>query len=73
MKRVASALFTEWQGEIREIKGDPTLSEKSQELYDRTKDNYGEMSISSILITTHYPVTATSFTSCSRSFASRSS
>jgi hypothetical protein len=43
VKRVASALFTEWQGEIREIKGDPTLSEKSQELYDRTKDNYGEM------------------------------
>src|SRR5688500_11799527 len=43
VKRVASALFTEWKGEISEIKGDPTLSSKSQELYDRTKDNYDEL------------------------------
>jgi hypothetical protein len=43
VKNVAAALFDEWQGEIGEIKGDPTLQRKSQELYDRTKQSYGDL------------------------------
>ena len=43
MKNVAGALFGEWQGEIGQIKDDPTLKDKSQALLDRTKVNYGEM------------------------------
>ena len=43
VKNVAAALFGEWKGEIAEIKGDPTLQRKSQELYDRTQQSYGEM------------------------------
>jgi hypothetical protein len=43
VKNVAGALFGEWQGEIGQIKDDPTLKDKSQALLDRTKDNYGEM------------------------------
>ncbi len=43
VKRVANALFTEWSGEISEIKGDPTLQQSSQKLYNQTKANYGEM------------------------------
>ncbi len=43
VKRVANALFTEWSGEIAEIKGDPSLQQSSQQLYNKTKDNYGEM------------------------------
>lgn len=43
VKRVANALFTEWSGEIAEIKGDPSLRQSSQELYNQTKASYGEM------------------------------
>jgi len=43
VKRVANALFTEWKGEIGEIKGDPSLQQSSQQLYNKTKENYGEM------------------------------
>jgi hypothetical protein len=43
VKRVADALFTEWKGEIAEIKGDPSLQKGAQDLYDKTKVNYGEM------------------------------
>ena len=43
VKRVAGALFSEWQGEIREIKDDPTLQAQSRKLFDQTKSNYDEM------------------------------
>lgn len=43
VKNVANSLFAEWQGEIGEIKDDPTLSSKSQELLDKTKASYEEM------------------------------
>ena len=43
VKNVAGALFDEWKGEIAQIQGDPTLQRKSQELYDRTRDSYGEL------------------------------
>ena len=43
VKNVAAALFDEWKGEIAQIQGDPTLQRKSQELYDRTRDSYGEL------------------------------
>ncbi|MGB7158444.1 MAG: DUF2959 family protein [Tepidisphaeraceae bacterium] len=43
VKRVGDALFTEWKGEIAEIKGDPALQKGAQELFDKTKVNYGEM------------------------------
>jgi 3-ketosteroid 9alpha-monooxygenase subunit A len=51
--------------EIGQYEGQTTKSEATyfgpSYLVDWLEDNYGEMSISSILITTHYPVTATSF------------
>src|SRR5688500_103816 len=43
VKRVASALFEEWGGEINQMKDDPSLKRQSQELYDKTKDSYKEM------------------------------
>lgn len=43
VKRVASALFTEWKGEINEIEGDPSLQRSSQKLYNQTRDNYTQM------------------------------
>ena len=43
VKNVGNALFKEWQGEIGQIKGDDTLRESSQELYDKTKQSYGEL------------------------------
>ena len=43
VKRVATALFDEWQGEIKEMKDDPSLRASSQKLYDQTKTSYGEM------------------------------
>lgn len=43
VKRVASALFTEWKGEIGEIKGDPTLQRQSSELLEQTRSNYDQM------------------------------
>lgn len=42
VKRVATALFDEWQGEIKEMK-DASLRDSSRKLYDQTKDSYGEM------------------------------
>jgi Skp family chaperone for outer membrane proteins len=43
VKRVASALFEEWNGEIGEMKDDPSLKRQSQQLLDRTRDSYKEM------------------------------
>lgn len=43
VKRVAQALFAEWEGEVQEIKDDPSLQSKSRQLLDRTRDNYKEM------------------------------
>jgi hypothetical protein len=43
VKRVATALFDEWQGEIKQMKDDPGLRDSSQKLYDQTKQSYGEM------------------------------
>lgn len=43
VKRVADALFREWKGEIAEIKGDPSLQQSSQKLYNQTRDNYSQM------------------------------
>ena len=43
VKRVADALFREWKGEIAEIKGDPSLQQSSQKLYNQTRDNYAQM------------------------------
>ena len=43
VKRVATALFDEWAGEIKQMKDDPSLRDTSQKLYDQTKQSYGEM------------------------------
>jgi hypothetical protein len=43
VKRVADALFTEWKGEIAQIKDDPSLQRGAQDLFNKTKENYGEM------------------------------
>jgi hypothetical protein len=43
VKNVATALFTEWKGEIKEIKGDDALQAQSQKLFDQTKTNYEEL------------------------------
>lgn len=43
VKNVAQALFGEWEGEIKEMKGDPSLQRKSRDLLDRTRGSYGEM------------------------------
>jgi hypothetical protein len=43
VKRVADALFDEWQGEIKQMKDDPSLRASSRKLYDQTRDSYGEM------------------------------
>ena len=43
VKNVGQALFGEWQGEIKEIKGDPSLQSSSQRLYDQTHASYDEM------------------------------
>ena len=43
VKNVATALFDEWEGEVKEIKDDPSLQRKSRDLLDRTKSNYSEM------------------------------
>jgi hypothetical protein len=40
VKNVATALFSEWQGEIGEIKDDPSLQAQSQKLFDQTKQSY---------------------------------
>jgi hypothetical protein len=43
VKRVATALFDEWKGEIAEIKDDPALQRQSRELLDQTRANYDQM------------------------------
>jgi hypothetical protein len=43
VKNVGTALFTEWDGEIKEIKDDAELQAKSRNLYDTTKASYNEM------------------------------
>jgi DNA repair exonuclease SbcCD ATPase subunit len=43
VKNVAASLFSEWQGEIKQIKDDESLQDQSQRLYDQTKGNYNEM------------------------------
>jgi hypothetical protein len=43
VKNVATALFTEWQDEIGQIKGDPSLQQKSRDLLDKTRGSYQEM------------------------------
>jgi hypothetical protein len=43
VKNVAGPLFTEWRGEIKEMKDDPALRSQSQKLYDKTQDNYQQM------------------------------
>ncbi|HEV2295131.1 MAG TPA: DUF2959 domain-containing protein [Tepidisphaeraceae bacterium] len=42
VKRVADALFTEWKGEIAEIR-EASLQQSSQKLYIQTRDNYRQM------------------------------
>jgi hypothetical protein len=42
VKHVATALFDEWNGEIGQMK-DPSLKDKSRQLFDQTKSSYGEM------------------------------
>lgn len=43
VKNVSKALFTEWEGEVAEIKDDPSLQRQSRDLLDRTRGNYKEM------------------------------
>src|SRR5690349_874028 len=43
VKNVSQALFAEWDGEIKEIKGDDALQAQSRKLLDQTKSNYTEM------------------------------
>ena len=43
VKNVANALFTEWSGEIKQIKDDPSLQGQSQQLFDKTKASYNDM------------------------------
>ena len=43
VKRVGDALFSEWQGEVKQIKDDDSLQKQSQVLLDRTKSSYAEM------------------------------
>lgn len=42
VKNVSQSLFTEWSGEIAEMK-DVTLKSKNQELLDKTKQSYADM------------------------------
>jgi hypothetical protein len=43
VKNVSQALFEEWEGEVQQIKDDPSLQKQSRELLDRTRSNYKEM------------------------------
>ena len=43
VKNVATALFTEWENEVGEIKDDPSLRQQSRGLLDRTRGSYQEM------------------------------
>lgn len=43
VKNVATALFNEWQGEIAEMKDDPSLQSQSKDLYAKTHRNYDQL------------------------------
>jgi hypothetical protein len=43
VKHVGTALFNEWTGEIAQMKDDPDLQGKSQDLYNKTHQTYDEM------------------------------
>lgn len=43
VKNVSKALFTEWEGEVAEIKDDASLQRQSRDLLARTRGNYKEM------------------------------
>ncbi len=43
VKNVATALFTEWQGEVKQIKDDDAMQKQSQQLLDKTKANYEQL------------------------------
>ena len=43
VRNVGTALFDEWRGEIGQMKEDPSLQGKNQQLYDRTHQNYDQM------------------------------
>ena len=43
VKNVAQALFKEWEGEIGQMQGDPSLQSQSRSLLDRTRGSYNEM------------------------------
>jgi ElaB/YqjD/DUF883 family membrane-anchored ribosome-binding protein len=42
VKNVATALFSEWGGEIKEM-SDPSLRRKSEELLEKTRDSYEQL------------------------------
>jgi hypothetical protein len=42
VKNVSQAMFDEWAGDIKQM-SDPSLKRSSQDLMDKTKDNYKEM------------------------------
>ena len=43
VKNVAGALFTEWEGEIKEMKSDPSLQRQSRDLLEQTRGSYNDM------------------------------
>jgi hypothetical protein len=43
VKNVATALFTEWNDEIGQMKDDPSLQQQSRNLLDRTRGSYNDM------------------------------
>ena len=43
VRHVGDALFSEWQGEVKQIKDDDALQKQSQNLLDKTKTSYNEM------------------------------
>lgn len=43
VKHVAGALFDEWQGEIAQMKDDPSLQSQSKDLYAKTHQNYDQL------------------------------
>ena len=43
VKNVARALFTEWEGEVNQMKDDPSLQRQSRELLQRTRGSYNDM------------------------------
>jgi Protein of unknown function (DUF2959) len=43
VRNVGGALFTEWEGEIGQIKDDPSLKRQSERLFDQTHDSYEQL------------------------------